>query len=523
VVSFGEDIMERFDNPDVIITDVMRNHGKWRAQKTALVCQDRRVTWEDFNRRLNRVANGLSRLGLQKGDKVSMLMTNSIEMVEIIFGTIKAGGVIVPLSSLVTGESLARMIADSDSKFLFAGAHLVDLIQPFRSRFADISAANAFAVGAEVADWQAYEDFMRSSSDVEYYAEMTYEDPFNIMYTSGTTGLPKGILHTHHNRFQFSAMLAIDFKIESGARTIIATALYANGTWLTFLPTMFVGGTLIIMPQYDADQFLELVQKEKCTHTFMVPTQFKMLLEHPDFDQYDLGSMQIWLSAGSPFLTQDKEQVLQRFPGDLVELWGLTEGVATSLKPEDMAAKTASVGLPPVGWDLGIIDDKGNLLPPGEIGEIIGFSSFLMPSYYKLPQKTADAIWRDERGRTYLKTGDMGKVDEDGFLYILDRKKDMIISGGINIFASDIEEILAGHPQVLDCTVIGVPDAKWGETPVALAIKYEGADVTEAELKEWLNARVAKYQRVSRVLFRAEFPRNALGKVLKKELREEYG
>lgn len=276
------------------------------------------------------------------------------------------------------------------------------------------------------------------------------------------------------------------------------------------------------MPQYDGDQFLKLVQEERCTHTFMVPTQFKMLLDHPHFDQYDLSSMKIWLSAGSPFLKQDKEKVLQRFPGELVELWGLTEGVATSLKPEDMSNKMASIGIPPVGWDVGIIDDDGKLLPPGEIGEIIGFSSFLMPEYYKIPEKTAEAIWRDENGKTYLKTGDMGKLDEDGFLYIMDRKKDMIISGGINIFPGDIEEVLAKHPEVQDCTVVGVSDEKWGETPMALVILYEGASVSESDLLPWLNSQLAKYQRVSKIVFRDEFPRNALGKVLKKDLRQEY-
>jgi acyl-CoA synthetase (AMP-forming)/AMP-acid ligase II len=285
---------------------------------------------------------------------------------------------------------------------------------------------------------------------------------------------------------------------------------------------MFVGGTLIIMPEYDANIFLQQVQEEKCTHTFMVPTQFKMLLDHPELDRYDLGSMKIWLSAGSPFLKQDKDAVLEKFPGELVELWGLTEGVATTLKPEDMQKKTASIGIPPVGWDVGIIDEEGNLLPPGKAGEIIGFSSFLMPEYFNLPDKTAEAIWQDEHGKTYLKTGDMGKLDEDGFLYILDRKKDMIISGGINIFASDIEEILAKHPEVQDCTVIGIPHEKWGETPLALAIMYKGATISEEGLKEWLNGKVAKYQRVSGLIFKDDFPRNALGKVLKKELRQEH-
>ena len=358
---------------------------------------------------------------------------------------------------MVPGNSLARMISDSRSRFLFAAEHLRHEIDMYRPALTKIAPERTFTVGAAVDGWQAYDSFVASNEDTEPRIKMIYEDPFNIMYTSGTTGVPKGILHTHHNRFQFAAMFAIDFRIDSGARTIVPTSLYANGTWLTFLPTIFVGGTLIILPEYDANIFLQQVQEEKCTHTFMVPTQFKMLLDHPELDRYDLGSMKIWLSAGSPFLKQDKDAVLEKFPGELVELWGLTEGVATTLKPEDMQAKTASIGIPPVGWDVGIIDENGDLLPRGEAGEIIGFSSFLMPEYFNLPDKTEEAIWRDEHGKTYLKTGDMGKLDEDGFLYILDRKKDMIISGGINIFASDIEEVLAKHPDAVSYTHLTLP------------------------------------------------------------------
>jgi acyl-CoA synthetase (AMP-forming)/AMP-acid ligase II len=233
--------------------------------------------------------------------------------------------------------------------------------------------------------------------------------------------------------------------------------------------------------------------------------------------------MRIWNSAGSPLRLQTKQEVIKRFSGELLELWGLTEGAATTLKPEDMERKMESVGIPLVGWDMAIINDQGQELPRGEVGEIVAFSSWIMPEYYKLPEKTAEAIWLDKQGRTFLKTGDMGKIDEDGFLYILDRKKDMIISGGINIFASDIEEVLSRHPKIRDDAVIGIPHPKWGETPVAIVILKEGMSTSEDEIMEWVNAKLAKYQRVSMVQFRdTDFPRNALGKVLKRELREAY-
>jgi len=514
--------MKKFNVPDVIISDVMASHGKWRANKPAIICEDQRLTWREFNQRINKVANGLIQRGLHKGDKVSLLTANRPEMLEILFGTVKAGGVIVPLSAMVAGESLARMVVDSDSRFLFVGPGLQELIGPYRGTFHDIGEEGFFLVGATAEGWNSYERLIDESPDKEPGVTLAYEDPFNIMYTSGTTGVPKGILHTHHCRTQFASMFAIDYRIDSSAITIIATALYANGTWLTMLPTVFAGGTLVIMPKFDPKEFLLLVQEEKCTHTFMVPTQYTILLEQPEFDHYDLSSMRIWNSAGSPLRPQTKAEVIKRFSGELLELWGLTEGVATTLKPEDMEEKLESVGLPLMGWDVAIIDEQGLELPRGEVGEIAAFSSWLMPEYYKLPEKTAEAIWLDQKGRTFLKTGDMGRLDEDGFLYLLDRKKDMIISGGINIFASDIEEVLSTHPEVMDVAVIGIPHPKWGETPIALVIRKGLSTVSENELMEWVNPKLAKYQRISRVEFCHEFPRNALGKVLKRELREPY-
>ena len=514
--------MKRFDNPDVIITDVMESHGKWRVNKPAVICGAERISWGEFNRRINKVANGLIKRGLQRGDKVSLLSTNRLEALEILFGTVKAGGVIVPLSAMVPGDALARMVINSDSRFLFVGPGQQDNIGPHRSEFSNIAADGFFALGESAEGWNSYQSLVDDNSDEKPGISLIYEDPFNIMYTSGTTGVPKGILHTHHNRTQFASMFAIDYRIDSSAVNIVTTALYANGTWLTMLPTVFAGGTLVIMPAFDPKVFLELIQKEKCTHTFMVPTQFTALLEQPDFDSYDLSSMRIWNSAGSPLRTQTKAEVIKRFNGELVELWGLTEGVATTLKPEDMENKMESVGLPLVGWDLRIIDEEGRELPRGEAGEIVAFSSWLMPEYYKLPDKTVEAIWLDASGKTYLKTGDMGKLDEDGFLYILDRKKDMIISGGINIFASDIEEVLSRHPAVQDAIVIGIPHPKWGETPLAMVIPRGGTPISEEQLLEWVNPKLAKYQRISRVEFCDDFPRNALGKVLKRELREPY-
>jgi len=244
------------------------------------------------------------------------------------------------------------------------------------------------------------------------------------------------------------------------------------------------------------------------------------MLDNVDFTKYEMSSMKVWLTAGSPMSPDVKKKVMEIFPGQLMELWGTTEGLVTTIRAEDIVRKDNSVGQPLPCNDIRIIDNDGNELPRGECGEIVGYCPYLMTEYYKLPEKTAKEIWVDERGITLLKTGDIGKIDEEGFLYILDRKKDDILSGGINIFASDIEDIMIEHPEIKDVAVIAMPHDKWGEAPLAFVIKMDGSKLSEQDIIDWTNPQLAKYQRIVKVQLINEFPRNAMGKVLKKDLRE---
>ncbi len=514
--------MEKFETPFISITDAIASHAKWRPGKTAIICGDQRRTWSEYNGAVTRVANGLVAAGLRRGDKVSVLMTNSIEMPEIMMGAVKAGGVTVPLSVMGAAESLAAMINDSDSRFVFVDASLAPVIDSIRGGLLNIPPESFFVIGSEVEGWTNYQEWRDGFPDAPPRISLTPDDDFNLIYSSGTTGAPKGIAHTHYARQHSAYILAIEFRFDLNSIALITTAFFSNATWMMMLPSLAIGSTMVVMPRFDPKEFLALVERERCTHTFMVPTQYIAILSAPEFDGFDLSSLKTLLSTGAPLRDDTKTQMLRKFGGGVYELYGLTEGIATTLKPEEMEGKLSSVGTTVFGGDIRIIDEAGGELPRGEAGEIVGYSSALMRGYYKKPEETSAAVWKDEAGRSYLRTGDIGKLDEDGFLYILDRKKDMIISGGVNVFPKDIEEIVARHPEVADVAVIGIPHDKWGETPLALVIKRPGSSLGAEDLKRWANERLAKHQRISGVEFRDELPRNALGKVLKKELREPY-
>jgi len=502
------------------ISSAVWSHAKFRGRRTAFVIGGRRVSWREFEARVAKVANALIDAGLEKGDRVSLLSTNNEQGLEITYGVIRAGGVLAPLSTLLNPESLARLIEDSSSRFVFATTPHEPLVLPIADQLQD---CRRIAVGFESEGWTGYEDFVAHASEDTPWVKTVDQDECVVIYSSGTTGVPKGIVQTQHSRFNMAQGMGLEFRIHSGSTVVVSTPLFSNATWATLLPSVAAGGLTVMLPTFDPEVFLKAVEEEKASHIFLVPTQYQAVLDHSAFANANVSSLQVMISMGSTMPLPLKHRILDEMGPGLMELYGLTEGLGTILKPEDVVAKTGSVGPPIAGTDIRIIDDDGTEVPTGEAGEIVGMSGGMMQGYLNRPEATEEALWFNEHGEPYMRSGDIGRFDEDGFLYILDRKKDMIVSGGVNVFASDIEEVLIQHPDVYEAAVIAVPDPKWIETPLALVRATPGSEPDPEEIMMWVNERVGKVQRVSGVQLREdEFPRNALGKVLKQRLREPY-
>ncbi|GAA1398306.1 class I adenylate-forming enzyme family protein [Pseudonocardia kongjuensis] len=505
--------------------DVIAHNARYLANRTAVVCEDERLTWREFDERTNRVANVLKAEGLGKGDKVALYMSTSLAAFIAFWGSAKAGCVTVPLNVLLDDESLARLATDSDAALIIADPTTEPRLDRIRDQLSGIRTDGFVTTGPAHDGWRSLGDLLSAASGSPCGVKILPNDIITILYTSGTTGDPKGIEHTHVSRMMYPYGFAMGLKIDRYSVAVLGTPPYASGSWITMMPTMYRGGTVVILPKFTAEAFLDAVQREKGTHAFLVPTQWISILDHPARADYDVSSLRCIITSGQPIPEKVYVGLEEAFPnGGIHEVYGFSEGFATLRLPEDAArGKRTSVGQPLMLEDVRIIDEQGAELPDGEAGEIVAHSIGMMTGYYKNPGLTAKSVWTAPDGRGFLRTGDVGYLDQDGFLYVSGRIKDMINSGGLNIFAADIERVFVRHPDVSEAAAIGVPHPKWGETPLLIVIPSPGATIDPEELRAWGNAQLANYQKVSRVEVRDDLPRAVYGKVAKAALREEFG
>jgi acyl-CoA synthetase (AMP-forming)/AMP-acid ligase II len=488
------------------LADLIRVHAQQRPDKLAIADETARVSYAELDQLMDRVAAALQQGGTRAGQAVASVSYPGVAQAVVFLGALRAGSVAAPIQPSATPAQIAGMIADSGAKVVF------------------LDAANADAligqdVPAEVVMLDDLEAWLAPEGATPAPVAVQPSDGFNIIYSSGTTGVPKGIVQSHAMRWQhLSRNTAAGFDT---AVTLIATPLYSNTTLVSFLPTLGWGGSVVLMKKFEARRYLELAAEYRATHTMLVPVQYQRIMALPDFDDFDLSSFRFKTCTSAPFKPELKRDVVARWPGLLVEYYGMTEGGAScALNATEHRDKLHTVGRPLPGHEVRLIDDEGREVAAGEMGEIVGRSGAMMNGYHGREQATADATWISPEGARFIRHGDVGRFDADGFLILTDRKKDMIISGGFNIFPSDIETVLAEHPAVADCTVVGVASEQWGETPVGFYVPRDGATVGTGEVMEQVNERLGKTQRLSALYQADELPRSAIGKVLKRELRD---
>tara|TARA_R110000850_G_scaffold16079_17_gene50262 strand:+ start:62911 stop:64479 length:1569 start_codon:yes stop_codon:yes gene_type:complete len=503
------------ETPFSLLPELIARHAEERAEHPALIQDGREVSYREFNRQLDRVAAALLRDGLKAGDSIAICGSNSIPYATLYLGALRAGVVVAPLAPSSTATGLMTMIRDSAARLVF-----VD--QAVGEALATVNASEQVRL-LSMDDSQAEQGFSAWLDDGKPApVSITADMAFNIIYSSGTTGEPKGIVQSHGMRWSH-IQRGLVFGYGPDCVTLISTPLYSNTTLVSFLPTLGLGGTVVLMAKFDGAAYLKLAEQHRVTHTMLVPVQYQRLMAREDFDKYDLSNFAMKFSTSAPFHAELKADILARWPGGLIEFYGMTEGGGSCmLAAHQFPDKLHTVGKPLENHDIRVIDEEGRELPPGSVGEVVGHSPAMMTGYLNKPEKTAEAEWYDAEGKRFIRTGDVGRFDDEGFLTLMDRRKDMIITGGFNIYPSDLEMELRKHPDLQDVTVIGVQSRSWGETPVGYAVPRPGASVDADAICAWFNQRVGKTQRLNRLILTDELPRSAIGKVLKRELRDQF-
>ena len=487
----------------------------WAAaqpDKAAIRDEAGELSWSQLGDRVERVAARLLDDGLQRGQSFAILGTSTIAYALVFLGAVRAGGVAAPLTTSASPDQLAGMAADSGARHIFIDraklAELGDDCFPGMERI---------VLDEDLDSWMAPEGTRAPAFDPQP------RDAFNIIYSSGTTGIPKGIVHSHQMRWRQFASTAAAWTANGLVPTSLAsTPLYSNTTMVAFLPPLLAGGTVRVMGKFDTVRWLAHAEADRTNVTMLVPVQYRRLMAEPRFDDFDLSALAIKYCTSAPFPADLKREVLARMPGALVEIYSMTEGgVVCLLACHEFPDKLHTVGRPAPGSEMMVLDDEDRPVPPGTAGNLVGRSETMMSGYKNQPGKTQEGYWADpDGGAVWQRMGDIGRVDADGFVELVGRAKDMIISGGFNIYPVDLEDALLGEADVAEAAVIGVPSERWGETPVGFVTLRGGARAPEA-IREAVNARLGKTQRLAALYPIDEMPRSHIGKLLKTELREE--
>jgi long-chain acyl-CoA synthetase len=497
------------------IPHLLRLRANAAPDKTFLYFQDVEVSYSQLDETTNRMANGLLALGVQKGDKVCVLLTNRPEFVYLFLGAPKLGAVLVPINVLLKAEEVQYIVNNSDATTIVTEDKFLPLVEAIRPACPQIK--HVVVVGEHTPTAMTpFAQWLAAPAD-DPDVEISSDDDMGIIYTSGTTGKPKGVVLTQGNYYVNSWQGAVMSGMNAGERAMCILPLFhVNGQVVTILMPMQGGGSMILTEGFSPKTFFENLARYRATTFSGVPTVYSIMLNLPGADRYDLSSLRMCVCGAAPMPVEVFTQFEEKFNAKIVEGYGLSEGTcASTINPVEGKRKVGSIGLPFPGQDIRIVDDDGHQRPAGQVGEIVISGRNVMKGYYKNPEATAQTIRNG-----WLYTGDLGYCDDEGYFYIVGRKKEMIIRGGVNIYPQEIEEVLYQHPKVKEATVIGMPDPIWGEEVGACLILKEG-ELWDAEgAIAYCRERLADFKCPRRVFFVDSFPKTATGKIQKHLLTE---
>ena len=497
--------------------DMLRRSAERFPNKPAVLWQGRSLSYSQLNAQANKLASALLRMGVKKGDKVGIVCRNRIEYPIVFFGAARSGAVLVNVSTLYQPDDLAYVLRKADVSVLLYEDLFIEKIDAVRDQLPLLK--HVICIGQSNADTH-FDAWVEQGAETYPDVSIDFDDPFCMTYTGGTTGRPKGVLCSHRNRYITAHTVAMEEALdERDVIGIVTPMFHVAALNIMFQPAVLVGATCTLLTKWGVPEFAHMVQSTGMTGAFMVPTQVAMVVSDPNFSASAYASWTKLSFAGAPMPDWVQKEMIQRLPQvNMTQIYGQSEmGVLTSLRHWYLKDKLGSIGRQAYNVDVALVDTEGQPVPPGVIGEVASRGSNVMLEYYNEPEQTA-SFWRNG----WALTGDLAIMDDEGFITLVDRAKDMIISGGENVYPKEIENVLYELPAVAECAVFGIPDDKWGEVPAAYILLHNGQTLTEEAIVSHCETKLARFKRPRLIKFVTEFPKTPIGKIQKNLLREKY-